>query len=894
MTAPRHKVLIGGRAGSSATVKAFSKARKRRYSDRLNEANQAVGDYRTSGMTDAEALQEAFDQASESALRLGQRVKLNMEAQFYDIGSTTVYFKDGVDYDFTGSVVMHRKIDATHYGSIAFEAENISNFSVTGLDLYGPGSGVVAGTIYKSLEYAIQFTGCSKFAFSGIYTNGNSGILLLDCTDGEAVIEVYEISGTGLAVKGGSDHTVAAKGRNVSSFLVFGDISATRVRVLYADKWYDETKINEYDFPYLWDRRRYSSKVALNPISAITWEDNNGGQLVISVTRNPTVGITTIPALAVDNDVFLSRITSAPEEAFNLREFTITNLTGSRAVTVTNGGSGYATAPTVSFSGGGSLSGKVLPTATATVSGGAVTAVTISDHGSEIDGAVTVSFSGGGGSGATATYASTGTITVSCPTNPGTYTSSGWVGDMENTVMCLGLESVGATESCSHWTIDYLKSRNSADAGCSLTGDYMRLLAAEVENGTLVGVTLSGLGSYCGPLKTKDLGHWASAVAKIGGVGGRFTPAAGNFPQNCTFAQIISEGDIAGAFLISSASKYAAYSPGGECGKRWATAESGTPGRLWIFRTYDEVPEYFGTVSPEDDGFVEPDENDEGEYIWNDGITDWTYVDIHEGDILPAAPEQCKILQWSYDGPAADDYQDQVGDLYGNWYPSKYDKFLGPQIPMNGDYLILPDAGTGTITLSSTPQEVVSYIYGARADGNATVSRIAGTSARYAIKVQRTQGTSHTSAIIVAISITGDDLQWFLGKKPAVKMRAVAGADWSDNNDQFSWDFRYATSVLALDADLIPTGSTLLSNGASGEVTTTASFVMFASDTALPTNAQQLILRLSYTPTNTDAQPSAGANDWFSFERLVIAPLDSDFVFRSEERTVTQLRLDAL
>jgi hypothetical protein len=68
-------------------------------------------------------------------------------------------------------------------------------------------------------------------------------------------------------------------------------------------------------------------------------------------------------------------------------------------ITVTNGGSGYTSAPTVSFTGGGG-SGA---TATATVSSGIVTAVTITDAGSGYTSAPTVAFTGGGGSGAAAT-----------------------------------------------------------------------------------------------------------------------------------------------------------------------------------------------------------------------------------------------------------------------------------------------------------------------------------------------------------------------------------------------------------------------------------------------------------------------------------------------------------
>lgn len=69
------------------------------------------------------------------------------------------------------------------------------------------------------------------------------------------------------------------------------------------------------------------------------------------------------------------------------------------SITVTNGGSGYTSAPTVTISGGGG-SGA---TATASVVAGAVTAVTITAGGSGYTSNPTVTFSGGGGSGATAT-----------------------------------------------------------------------------------------------------------------------------------------------------------------------------------------------------------------------------------------------------------------------------------------------------------------------------------------------------------------------------------------------------------------------------------------------------------------------------------------------------------
>ena len=70
-----------------------------------------------------------------------------------------------------------------------------------------------------------------------------------------------------------------------------------------------------------------------------------------------------------------------------------------RAVTITNGGSGYGSAPTVGFTGGGGSSAA----GTAVISGGVVTSVTITNTGSGYTSAPTVSFSGGGGSSAAGT-----------------------------------------------------------------------------------------------------------------------------------------------------------------------------------------------------------------------------------------------------------------------------------------------------------------------------------------------------------------------------------------------------------------------------------------------------------------------------------------------------------
>lgn len=79
-------------------------------------------------------------------------------------------------------------------------------------------------------------------------------------------------------------------------------------------------------------------------------------------------------------------------------------------VNVTNGGSGYTSAPTVSFTHTpGCVQGQCV-TATANVSGGQVTSVSITNPGMGYCLAPTVSFSGGGGTGAAATASVSGTL----------------------------------------------------------------------------------------------------------------------------------------------------------------------------------------------------------------------------------------------------------------------------------------------------------------------------------------------------------------------------------------------------------------------------------------------------------------------------------------------------
>lgn len=70
------------------------------------------------------------------------------------------------------------------------------------------------------------------------------------------------------------------------------------------------------------------------------------------------------------------------------------------SVIITSGGSGYTSAPTVAFSGGGGGTGAA---GTATIANGAVTGVTITNPGAGYTSAPTITFTGGSGTGAAGT-----------------------------------------------------------------------------------------------------------------------------------------------------------------------------------------------------------------------------------------------------------------------------------------------------------------------------------------------------------------------------------------------------------------------------------------------------------------------------------------------------------
>lgn len=98
---------------------------------------------------------------------------------------------------------------------------------------------------------------------------------------------------------------------------------------------------------------------------------------------------------------------------------------GLAALSLTAGGTGYTTAPTVAITGGNGTGA----TATATISGGEVTGFNITNPGSGYTSTRTVALSGGAGSGAAATALLGAGDDFVLPTSRTWFVFEGWIGD---------------------------------------------------------------------------------------------------------------------------------------------------------------------------------------------------------------------------------------------------------------------------------------------------------------------------------------------------------------------------------------------------------------------------------------------------------------------------------
>jgi len=165
-----------------------------------------------------------------------------------------------------------------------------------------------------------------------------------------------------------------------------------------------------------------------------TWDGTSlitiGSVSVIAVTNGGT-GYTSAPAVTI----------SAPNEANGVQATAVATITANAvsSITLTEAGSGYTSAPTITLTGGGGSNAAAIVSYTTFQTG--TVSVTVLNGGTGYTNAanITVSFSGGGGTNAAATAVTSGNIiTQIVMTNPGTgYTSAPTVtitGDGSNAV----------------------------------------------------------------------------------------------------------------------------------------------------------------------------------------------------------------------------------------------------------------------------------------------------------------------------------------------------------------------------------------------------------------------------------------------------------------------------
>ena len=153
----------------------------------------------------------------------------------------------------------------------------------------------------------------------------------------------------------------------------------------------------------------------------------NGANIPSATAASYTIASAQLTDIGAYDVVVTSGANTATSSAAKLKVYSQTGVKGPAsvnvvtAINVTNGGSGYSSAPAVTLTGGqtsavtsNSSLGANLATATAIVSGSAVTGITITNGGNNYSAAPTVSFSGGGGTGASAT-AAIGTPGITAP-----------------------------------------------------------------------------------------------------------------------------------------------------------------------------------------------------------------------------------------------------------------------------------------------------------------------------------------------------------------------------------------------------------------------------------------------------------------------------------------------
>ena len=271
-------------------------------------------------------------------------------------------------------------------------------------------------------------------------------------------------------------------------------------------------------------------------------------------------------------------------------------------LTVTNGGSGYTSAPTVAITGGGG-SGA---TATANLGGGGVNAITVSNGGTDYTSAPTVTLTAGGGTGAAATASLNATFTGIKVTTPGTGYSA------PPTVSISGGGGAGATAtaniSAGAVTSITLTSRGAGytsaptitllgggGSGATAVADATGIVGVKVTGGgtgytTAPAVTLSG-GGGTGAVATAVRNQKITSIAvNISGAGYTTAPTvtiSGGGGSGATATAVLSGTTVASITLNNPGSGYTSppdvtITGGGGSGAIASAVTTGTVGSVVV------------------------------------------------------------------------------------------------------------------------------------------------------------------------------------------------------------------------------------------------------------------------------------------------------------------------
>lgn len=206
--------------------------------------------------------------------------------------------------------------------------------------------------------------------------------------------------------------------------------------------------------------------------------------------------------------------------------------------------------------------------------------------------------------------------------------------------------------------------------------------------------------------------------------------------------------------------------------------------------------------------------------------------------------------------------------------PNALDRRLKGNLLINGDLRVW-QRGTSFVPAAAPGGTFTAdRWHSTRSVAGSTVSRQTGTSAQYALRVQRDSGNASTAAITLSQSLESADCIGLAGLPVTFKMRAKCGANYSPTSSALAVIVASGTGT----DQNIQSGYTGQNNFLNTSFTLSTTQAIFEATATIPSGATELCVYYSMTPTGT-----AGAADWFEIEevQLVVGDYAGNFPYRS-------------